>query len=93
MNYQQALIVLDVQKFMFIDKNNPVFNEKEFLNNIKNLINKARDKDIPIIYIQHNGESGTIYEQGSETWEVHDDLHLERPPGAFLDGAFWRVRG
>ena len=80
----EALLVLDVQNVMFMPEYN-LHNAEVVLRNIQLLINHARDKGIPIIYIQHTGEVGGLLEEYSEPWEIHpliqpasDDIVIEK---------------
>lgn len=69
-----ALLVIDVQKAMFMMEDTPLYLELELLQTIKNILLKARDSKIPIIYIQHNGQAGGNFERGNDSWEVHEDI-------------------
>lgn len=69
-----ALIIIDVQVGMFNIANYPVYKAKELVGNIKSLIEQARSKEIPIIYIQHHHDEGGILQYGSEVWQVHQDI-------------------
>ena len=68
----KALCIIDVQNAMVQD-DHPVYQSKEVIQNIKELIDKARDKKIPIIYVQHN-EIGTEFEKGLKSWEIVDSI-------------------
>ncbi|WP_105616118.1 cysteine hydrolase family protein [Vallitalea okinawensis] len=69
-----ALVIIDVQVGIFNIANYPIYNEKELLENIKKLIMEAREKEIPIIYVQHHHDEGGILQYGSEVWQVHQDI-------------------
>jgi len=68
----KALLIIDVQNAM-IAVDNPVYQSKEKIHNIQSLIRKARNKNIPVIYVQHN-EVGSEFENGTETWEIYDGI-------------------
>jgi len=68
----KALLIIDVQNAM-IAVDNPVFQAKEKIHNIQSLIRKARNKNIPVIYVQHN-EVGSEFENGTETWGIYDGI-------------------
>ena len=69
-----TLLIIDVQKAMFIMKDTPLHLELELLQTIKNILLKARNSKIPVIFIQHNGQVGSGFEKGKESWEIHEDL-------------------
>jgi nicotinamidase-related amidase len=68
-----ALLIIDVQVGMFLEEN-PVHNGKQLLENIKNLITKAREVNTPIFFIQHSEPAGEQLEYGTKEWEIHPDI-------------------
>ncbi len=68
----KALLVIDVQKAM-IETENPVYQHELVLENVKSLIDQARESQTPIIYVQHN-EDNTDFESGRESWEIVDEI-------------------
>lgn len=68
----KALLIIDVQNAM-IAVDNPVYQANDKIHKIQSLIQKARIKNIPIIYIQHN-EVGSEFENGTETWKIFDGI-------------------
>jgi len=73
---KKALLIIDVQNAM-IAVDNPVYQAKEKIHNIQSLISKARTKNIPIIYVQHN-EPGSEFENGSLTWEIYNGIKPQK---------------
>jgi nicotinamidase-related amidase len=73
MSYNKALIIIDVQNGMFIESD-PVFQGEVLLNKIQNLIFKARSRNIPVFYIQHNAGEGKPLEQGKQGWFIHPSI-------------------
>lgn len=67
-----GVLVIDVQKGLFVQKT-PVYNEKNFLNNIVQIIKSSRDNGIPITYVQHANKG--ILKQGSEGWKLHPSIN------------------
>ncbi|MCK9861075.1 cysteine hydrolase family protein [Paenibacillus sp. ATY16] len=65
-----ALMVIDVQNGMFLEEY-PIHEEERLLNRINLLLAKARESQIPVIYVQHNEELGTPLETHSPGWEIH----------------------
>ena len=71
----QALVVIDVQEGLFSNPNSPMYESESLLNNINQLIGKARKAKTPIIFVRHNSE-GLSFE--SSSWQVHSELnHLQ----------------
>ncbi|MCA1053730.1 cysteine hydrolase [Rossellomorea aquimaris] len=68
-----ALLVIDVQKGMFLE-GSPVKNGQDLIVKMKSLLSKARSKGIPIYYIQHNETEGAPLQTGTKGWEIHDDI-------------------
>lgn len=65
-----ALLVIDMQNALV----NGAFLKNETVSNINLAINKARDADVPIIFIQHNHASFAPMMQSNTGWELHPDL-------------------
>lgn len=73
MNSDTALLVIDVQVGMF-PESDPVHNPSVLLENIKNLIAKARFAGVPVVYVQHNAGAGKPLEPGTRGWEIHPEI-------------------
>lgn len=70
-----ALIIIDIQVGAFTGQMiSPVTDAENLLANVMELIKKAREANIPIIFIQHNGEKGHPFERGSTGWHIHPDI-------------------
>ncbi|MFC7372302.1 cysteine hydrolase family protein [Fictibacillus iocasae] len=91
-----ALLIIDVQKGMFL-KENPVHGAEELLGNIKELIAQARSNDASVVYIQHNAPSGRLLERGSDAWQItseiaplpHDIMIEKTTPDSFHETALY----
>ena len=70
-NKRTALLIVDVQSAIFNGKD-PVYREKELLENLNRLENAARKANFPVIYIQH--ESSGLFKPGSSGWQLHKKL-------------------
>ena len=68
-----ALLVIDVQIGLF-KKSSPIFKSDELLTNINLLVDKAREKNVQVIYIQHSHPGYLVY--GSEEWQFHPKLQI-----------------
>jgi nicotinamidase-related amidase len=88
-----ALLVIDVQVGMFAE-DDPVYQGDALLANISSLLEKARQADIPIIYIQHGSErKGHPLELGTPGWQIHpaitphegDAIIQKRMPDSFYE--------
>jgi nicotinamidase-related amidase len=65
-----ALLIIDMQWGNFQDPD-PVYESEKLLSKVKSLIDKARDKGVPIFYIQNKGSKGDPDEVGTSGWEIH----------------------
>ncbi|WP_044639909.1 cysteine hydrolase family protein [Risungbinella massiliensis] len=75
MNEKVALLLIDVQNIMFSYEGGSLWNEQEVLHNISTLLTKARQSNIPVIYIQHTDlDSDSVLSEGKRTWEIHHDV-------------------
>lgn len=72
-----VLLLIDAQEGMYqIDP--PVYNGKTLLQNLKKIVSYAREKHIPLIYVQHNGPSGSPLEAGTAGWNIHEEIAPEK---------------
>jgi nicotinamidase-related amidase len=70
MSLDIALLVIDVQKGMFIE-DDPVYQGEALLATIGDLLVKARAAQVPVIYIQHDGGPGDPLAPGTHGWPIH----------------------
>lgn len=75
---RSALIVIDVQRGMFAWEQQP-HDGTAVLSRIEALVGRARQADVPVIFVQHDGGSGHPLEKPLENWRVH-------PGTGFRDG-------
>jgi|APSaa5957512535_1039671.scaffolds.fasta_scaffold29726_2 nicotinamidase-related amidase len=74
-NKDLALLVIDMQLVAFDGKiTPPISNSEELLDNISNLIETCRQKNIPIVYLQTCAASGQPYAKDMHGWEIHPKL-------------------
>jgi nicotinamidase-related amidase len=66
-----VLLVVDVQNALI--KKHP-HNEHRVIENIKRLILTARDNKKQVIYVRHDDGKGTELEQGTDGWQIYDDI-------------------
>jgi nicotinamidase-related amidase len=66
-----VLLIVDTQKLI---TNNSLYCFDLFVSNVKALIQKAREKDIEIIYIRHDDGAGNELTKGTEGFEIYDDF-------------------
>jgi len=69
---ESVLLVIDVQAGIIEDLG--AYRGPEVLEQIHNLLSKARASNMPIIYIQHDGEAGHPLEVGTEGWQIHPEI-------------------
>jgi nicotinamidase-related amidase len=70
---KSALLVIDTQVNMF-DPEMPVYNAARILDTIQDLVRRAREDDIPVIYVRNNGGPGQPDEPGTPGWEIHPSV-------------------
>lgn len=66
-----ALLVIDFQNAVFME---PAAHQAEIvLERIRQLIGKARENGVPVIYVQHD-EDGTEWQHGADTWRFPEAI-------------------
>ena len=65
------LLVVDTQKGCFNEK---LYAFETVKNNIKKLITTAREKNIEVIYVQHDDGPGTDLDKASDNYEIYEDF-------------------
>lgn len=70
---QKALVIVDVQKGMFSPED-PVFRGEEVVSRIAYFAGKAREKEIPVVLVQHSGPPGDSLEPNSDGWHLRDEI-------------------
>lgn len=76
MSIQAGLLIIDVQ--VGIIEGFHAYRGREVLEQINNLLAKARASNTPIIYIQHDGEKGHPLEVGTAGWQIHPDIKARK---------------
>lgn len=71
---RKALLVVDMQQAFFSLKDKKLYRPEILVNNVSRLIESARESKIPVIYIQHSGNKGSLLERGSDTWSIHESI-------------------
>ena len=66
-----ALLIIDVQNAMMEDK---PYNGNLLISNIKNLLQTARERGLPVIYIRHDGGNGDSLEKGTYGWQIYEEI-------------------
>ncbi len=75
MGGETAVLVIDVQ-MVFFTKGSKVlaYNGTEYLARMREVVDKARKADVPIIYVHHDGAKGTPWEPGTLGHAIHPDI-------------------
>ena len=73
MSNNTALLIIDVQLGMF-DESDPVFQGDKLLSTIGELIGRAREAGVPVVYVQHDGTEGHPLEPDSPGWPIHPGI-------------------
>lgn len=63
-----VLLVVDVQTSMI--KEHP-YNSQKVIDNIQSLLRTAREKELEVIYVRHDGGEGSDLERDSEGWKIY----------------------
>lgn len=71
-----ALVIIDLQKGMFIDEVAP-YRGDEVLKSSGDLLKRARASQVPVFHVQHDGGPGDILCKGSVGWQHHPDVAPE----------------
>lgn len=69
MSRDRGLLIIDVQVGIF--EGLRAYRGREVLEQINRLLSKARASNMPIIYVQHDGETGHPLEVSSNGWQIH----------------------
>ncbi|MCY8934666.1 isochorismatase family protein [Bacillus atrophaeus] len=73
---KQALIVIDMQEIFFSEEQNYLYQHEQLLENVNMVIDWARKKAIPVIFIQHTDQNPSDeMAKGKYAWELHKGLH------------------
>src|SRR5713226_8023088 len=70
MSTVSALLVIDVQVGLIAGKD-PAYRSDEVLENIAGLLAKARATRMPVIFMQHESDPGSLLEAGTAAWQIH----------------------
>ncbi len=87
-----ALIVIDLQNDYFPEGKFPLWNADIILANIEAAINKAREKNIPVILVQHVADASKgiapFFNQGTTGVDIHSRILTAAPDGYIVTKAF-----
>jgi nicotinamidase-related amidase len=64
---KSALLIIDVQQGLVARAHQA----QQLLDNLQDLLAKARAAQVPVIYMQHDGDSGETLEPNQAGWEIH----------------------
>lgn len=80
---KKALLIIDLQNDYFPEGNYPLWNSEKTLSNVEKAIAIAKEKDIPIIHIQHiaHSEKGIspFFNKGTKGVEIHPRILAAAP--------------
>lgn len=66
-----ALVIIDVQAAMFAEEEKP-YRGQEVLENIRLLLHRAREINMPVVYIQHNDDSE--FRKDTDLWQIMPEI-------------------
>jgi len=76
MKNRKALLIIDMQKGSFTPKT-PRFDTDGVVKRINEIASIFRERNFPVIYIQHDGTGTGEFEKNSSDWENLDELIVE----------------
>ena len=71
---KKVILIIDVQKEMFMFDGAEPYKGTEMLINIKSILNKGRANNIPVFFVQHTMTEGELFREGTIGWQVHQDI-------------------
>ena len=83
MTTKKALLIIDMQKGSFTPKT-PRFNTRGVVNKINALAKLFRTKNLPVIFIQHDGTNMNEFIPNTTEWALLDDLEVA-PTDVLID--------
>ena len=72
---RKALLIIDMQKGSFTD-DIPRYNASAVCDIINRLSRKFREKNWPVIHIQHDGSRDNEFLPGTQEWEILDEIEV-----------------
>jgi len=92
-----ALLIIDMQKAMFMDENKQPYKGKEVLENIKFLLKAARENHVPVIFVQHTTQGK--FRKDTSSWKLCPEISpdsdepviLKTKPDAFFHTSLQEV--
>ncbi len=81
---RSALLIIDMQVGLFHGAESP-YQAGRLLDNIRLLIGKARQDNIPIFAVRHTGPKGSPIEAGSPNWQLLPELGLDDARDTLFD--------
>ena len=89
---QKALLIIDIQNDYFPFGKFPLWNSAATLNNIKQAIKAAYEKDVLVIHVQHiaNPEIGIspFFNHGTEGVDIHPEILASAPDAPVVIKSF-----
>ena len=88
----KALLLIDLQNDYFEGGKFPLWNTQNTLKNILSAIEKAKDKNIPIIHIQHIADPSLglapFFNKGTEGAEIQKDVLKATPNSKIVEKSY-----
>lgn len=92
---ETVLVVIDVQNIMFEEEGYVPFEGERVVKTIEGLIASAREKDIPVYYIQHTTKGeGSSFEKDSHNWLIREEIAPKEGDTVSIKtsyDSFWRT--
>ncbi len=71
---KKVILIIDVQKEMFMFDGYEPYKGNEMLKNIKSILDKGRENKIPVFFVQHTMTEGELFREGTAGWHIHEDI-------------------
>ncbi len=69
-----ALVIIDVQLGLVSYEDQKIYRMDEVLQNIKALQQQARERGVPVIFVQHDGPEGDSLHPLADGWAIHPEI-------------------
>jgi aminoglycoside 6'-N-acetyltransferase len=73
-----ALLIIDVQNGLAGNPAQPPNGGDAFLARLNSLVHRAREADVPVVFVQHDGGAGHPLEKPNPGWEIHPSTGFRR---------------
>ncbi len=69
-----ALLIIDAQVGVIEN----AYAKEQMLENVKTLLTQARERQVPVVYVQHEEPQGYQLESGTPAWQIHPSIEPQK---------------